>query len=242
MQTGDILLFSWPATKLTKQMENSSWTHVGMVYRNDGKINLLVDRYDPSAAGPLFMIEAIGSGPSQNEKKDINTAVERVVGVDLRQLFNKMYYYTQAKDYRSGFKTDPFVGWRPLTAERTPEFLKSVETLYEKYKDKKYEQNAKEMKTDALNCDVFCCTCCYCPCCENKPDDSSLFCSELVAYFYQEMGILDKKRPANEYMPSDFSTDNKLSLLNGAKLSDKEYYFVFKDGPSPPPPTPVAAV
>ena len=58
---------------------------------------------------------------------------------------------------------------------------------------------------------------------ENKENLSSLFCSELVAEAYQQMGLLNdppKGWPANEYTPRDLSTEARqpLRLLKGYSL------------------------
>jgi hypothetical protein len=53
-----------------------------------------------------------------------------------------------------------------------------------------------------------------------KEDDTSFFCSELVAEAYQRMGLLPPNPPANEYTPHDFSSERKkpLPLQLGATL------------------------
>jgi hypothetical protein len=40
---------------------------------------------------------------------------------------------------------------------------------------------------------------------ENKPDVSSVFCSELVVEAYKELGLLGTATPSNEYTPADLS-------------------------------------
>ncbi len=50
----------------------------------------------------------------------------------------------------------------------------------------------------------------------NEEDLSSLFCSELVAEAYQRLGLLNDKKPSNEYTPADFSEKKGLKLLNGS--------------------------
>lgn len=52
---------------------------------------------------------------------------------------------------------------------------------------------------------------------KNSEDASSVFCSELIAATFQEVGILNKKaKPSNEYTPQDFSRkgDKDLPLAN----------------------------
>lgn len=41
------------------------------------------------------------------------------------------------------------------------------------------------------------------------------FCSELVAESYIKMGLLSEKIPPNGFMPKDFSTEGKISLVKG---------------------------
>lgn len=55
----------------------------------------------------------------------------------------------------------------------------------------------------------------------NSEDLSSIFCSELVAEAYQRLGLLDNKKPSNEYTPADFSEKKKLVLLKGASLGEE---------------------
>lgn len=55
---------------------------------------------------------------------------------------------------------------------------------------------------------------------ENAPDTSSLFCSELVAEAYKQLGLLNEGgEPSNEYVPSDFFGD-AIQLINGYKLGE----------------------
>ncbi len=56
---------------------------------------------------------------------------------------------------------------------------------------------------------------------DNKEDLSSLFCSELLAEAYQNMGLLTEKVPSNEYTPNDFSTERSLKLELGYSLNNE---------------------
>ena len=56
---------------------------------------------------------------------------------------------------------------------------------------------------------------------ENREDLTSLFCSELVAEAYQTMGLLDERKPSNEYVPGDFAA-GQLSRLRGGVLLGAE--------------------
>lgn len=74
-----------------------------------------------------------------------------------------------------------------------------------------------------------------------KEGSSSLFCSELVAYMYQGVGLLKKFADGgtipNEYSPCDFSTEfaSKLNLLEG-HLGEE---VIFGFPPGSPVPLPV---
>jgi len=57
----------------------------------------------------------------------------------------------------------------------------------------------------------------------NKKEDlSSLFCSELIAEAYQELGLLPCDISSNTYTPSDFSTETGLELLGDFYLSEEK--------------------
>ena len=77
---------------------------------------------------------------------------------------------------------------------------------------KPYETNKKDMVRACF------------PGCENTIDDqSSYFCSELVAAAYQEVGILPQQPPASNYLPLDFGSVKRgaLPLQGTAQLSPK---------------------
>ena len=58
-----------------------------------------------------------------------------------------------------------------------------------------------------------------------------LFCAELVAVTYENMGLLERRRPANWYDPGKFWSGDKL-LLEGASLGPE---IEITDVPEPPP-------
>ncbi|MDH5561015.1 MAG: YiiX/YebB-like N1pC/P60 family cysteine hydrolase [Deltaproteobacteria bacterium] len=76
----------------------------------------------------------------------------------------------------------------------------------EKMRGRPYETNRLELIKSAYDG----------PFGHNEEDLSSLFCSELVAEAYQEIGLLDNNKPSNEYTPKDFSDVCKLNLLRGS--------------------------
>lgn len=55
-----------------------------------------------------------------------------------------------------------------------------------------------------------------------RPDNRAFFCSEFVAYIYQEFGVLSWDRSANTYFPADFSSKGGgLAIRNGTPESNK---------------------
>jgi len=70
--------------------------------------------------------------------------------------------------------------------------------FYERYKECEYERNKMELMRSSFSA--------VCP--NRQPDTSSMFCSELIAQFMMEAGIIDaKKRPSNAYTPCDLERD-----------------------------------
>ncbi|MES1919447.1 hypothetical protein MHBO_001279 [Bonamia ostreae] len=60
----------------------------------------------------------------------------------------------------------------------------------------------------------------------NKKEDlSSLFCSEMMAKIFQDMGLLTPSSKGglvcNEYAPRDFTSERELPLLKNATLEDE---------------------
>jgi len=49
---------------------------------------------------------------------------------------------------------------------------------------------------------------------------STFFCSELIAYTYQKMGLLSTKHPPDYYWPKDFSLKGHIDLLQNESLGE----------------------
>jgi len=100
------------------------------------------------------------------------------------------------------------VSIRKLKVKRDKALLASLVQLRHKLRGRKYEESEIELIKSAYDG----------PFGHNTEDLSSLFCSELVAEAYQQMGLLSEEKPSNEYTPADFSYKkrNKLKLLKGS--------------------------
>ena len=97
---------------------------------------------------------------------------------------------------------------RQLRAKRTPEMLAALCALRRELRGRPYESSKLEVIKAAYDG----------PLGRNDEDLSSLFCGELVAEAYQAMGLLPGDSPSSEYVPSDFSSERSLPLLQGARL------------------------
>lgn len=52
-------------------------------------------------------------------------------------------------------------------------------------------------------------------------ENKGFFCSELVATGYKRLGLLDPTIAASKYWPGDFSSEQQMKLLKGAKLGEE---------------------
>ncbi|CAD8166860.1 unnamed protein product [Paramecium octaurelia] len=62
---------------------------------------------------------------------------------------------------------------------------------------------------------------------QGQEKQRTYFCSELVAKAYKEMGLLEQQKSSTQYFPSDFTSEKKLQLLEGATL-DPEMLVIFE--------------
>jgi hypothetical protein len=104
------------------------------------------------------------------------------------------------------------VSVRHLKVNRTDHMKRALLDFRKQVKNRPYEKSRIELIKAAYDG----------PLGENIEDLSSLFCSELVAEAYQRLGLLSeppRSKPSNEYTPKDFSSAERLPLLQGATLS-----------------------
>ena len=69
-----------------------------------------------------------------------------------------------------------------------------------------FEKNALQMLASTVHSRLL----------PSRQDLTSVFCSELVAQCYQEIGLLGQDRASNKYCPADFSKDREMPLIRGA--------------------------
>lgn len=217
LHTGDVFLTSWPAKKgewaqTARCMMRSRWTHVGMVYRPSDCPKILHTR------DRLF-------GPQVNDTRPLiaQMLVYGQMGFRDGQGFEMVDLETWVKDYLDKYSHDAepdaigqfFVGVRFLTDfERDEQFYKAVQQKVDDYWHRPYEQQ------DTMMAAIDLCECIpYLDFTYKKDDDSSVFCSELVAEIYKAAGLLNPNLSGNEFIPRNFDTTSMLLLKKGAKLS-----------------------
>ena len=100
---------------------------------------------------------------------------------------------------------------RPLSETLTDDMILALNNFRHKVSGRPYEKDKIELLKAAYEGILG----------DNKEDLSSLFCSELLAEAYQNMGLLTEKVPSNEYTPNDFSTERSLRLELGYSLNNE---------------------
>merc|ERR1712113_445571 len=81
----------------------------------------------------------------------------------------------------------------------------AIDKILPEIRDKSYGENWGHMVS------AYCDSCEMCGCGVNKSDESTLFCSELVALILQRSEVLGMERPPDEFVPEDFlSSDGKM--------------------------------
>jgi hypothetical protein len=105
---------------------------------------------------------------------------------------------------------DGEVFYREVIGGLSPEQLDDLRAFILAHHGKPYEQSNWELVSAELD---------HLPWHMNKPDDSSLFCSETTAMALRVMNILQvTDKPANEFTPSDFA--GELALNDGYSLGN----------------------
>ena len=151
-----------------------------------GVVYRFVDPLDPD--GSVFCWES--TTLSDIEDADTGKLTRGVQRVELSERIERCF----AKGYE--------ISLRPLSKPLTDDMVRALNTFRHEVSGTPYEKSKIELIKSAYD-GIFG---------ENKEDLSSLFCSELVAEAYQQMGLLTEAIPSNEFTPKDFSSEKSLSL------------------------------
>lgn len=152
------------------------------------------------------------------EEYEFVTVWESTTSTGLRDLDTKRLHkgvqLTPLSSRVQGYKGD--VAVRRLSgANFGGDRVQGLMRLRKRLRNTPYEQHALELINAALDTPLH----------ESTEDLSSVFCSELVAEAYQELGLLpsgEGQKPSNEYTPVDFSSQRTLSLIQG-ELTEEVY-------------------
>lgn len=202
--------------------EGGSYTHVGLaILEND---LLPVEQQN----GRLLVLESTMSGSLADGVLAIDGKSH--LGVQFRDLGQVVEAYDVAPASR--------IAWLPLQEERRPKNFRKLCQVCGKYNGIFYDASVVDLAAAAVPLlrpvrdspclkklrDAFC----YCFCCCTKAgrqgESNWLFCSELVANIYKDLGILPADVNPEDVMPCDF-------LPKGAKTetldADKKIPWLF---------------
>lgn len=198
-RTGDVLLFISDCFEI-KCFTGSPYTHIGVILRDD-TVRDAVEAKDlslPSRNSGIYVLHSMNKGHNPkdlltNKNKD-GPQLQRLETVWKRWSNNVI----RVRKIRVHDRRNPFEG-------KGQQILDFAERVNQKH----YERSLMQMfnATTALI--------------ENEEDLSSYFCSELVAQFYKEFGVMKTKEPSNEFVPASFtpSHEEDLKLAQGISFS-----------------------
>lgn len=185
LKTGDVILFADNKSignKLTRLFTHSEWTHVGLVVNSPG----LYENHGP------MLFESNREYPDQ--LKDISTTTIIKGGVRLVDLDSRIR--TSHSDEIAFCQLDMGDNeWDNGQIEI------EVQKVIAEMSMRPYEQKHLQLMFSAIDLTPFT---------HNKPDLSSVFCSELVAHTLQQLKVLSKIESSNEFTPANFAS-KKLS-------------------------------
>ena len=98
---------------------------------------------------------------------------------------------------------------RQISRALTVDEVEKLKAFRAKVRGRNYDMDALELLGSAIDVPFL-------P--QNTEDIASLFCCELIAETYQELGLLDEVKPSNEYVPHDFSERAGLQLQGDINL------------------------
>lgn len=219
LQSGDLFLATaCPAGRLAGQYTIGAcpWDHAGIIWREGDEVYIIDScgsRYFPNIVKrPLYFGD--GAAPAGSAwLKEVN-------GPQMMPL--KGFIEATRKGPIEGVDSNPDKIWwnsrmgvRPLAKPLSPSELAKLRASIESMADRPYQKDS-DVKGEAINAAVDICDCIGLT--ANKRESrESLFCSEMVAAAYTDVGLLPQSKFSSEYVPSDFSpySGSNLSGLCG---------------------------
>jgi hypothetical protein len=195
METGDILLMgnrSFWFSKIVEMYTGSKWSHVGVILKNPTWI-------DPSLNGYYLW-------QSGSEKFNDSEDHKNLFGVRLDDLEEIIESY------------DGYVAWRHLKVKDTiPDLENKLKEAHRIVHDKKYDLNIMDfLKARDYVIESNCISLAKML---NFRRTDKFFCSALVGFIYQQIGLLPLDTEWSRCEPKTFSSENQsLNLEMGAIL------------------------
>lgn len=196
IQTGDIILMHglYASSHVIEFIEGSAWSHAAIAIR--------AEDFGIKCKDSLLLWESNEATKGVNDVRYNNPKP----GPQLVSLHDRMRINYQLKD-------DSIFGLRHLNAEITAEMkVKFKKEIIDKY-DMSYEfpPTWEEMLDPILGRAKN----------KKRVDEFKIFCSELVALSYMNLGLLSTLHVENSYAPVDFAESNQVGLLKRAWLGNE---------------------
>jgi hypothetical protein len=200
MDTGDILLMgnqSYWFSKLIEFYTGSKWSHVGIILKDPVWIDQSMTGFYLWQSGTENFVDA-------EDHKNL-------FGVRIDKLENILDTY------------DGYIGWRHLKLKnQIPDLEDKLKNIHSIVHDKKYDIHmldfikAREYIKET--------TCMFLSSIFNYRRTDVFFCSALVGFIYQHLGLLPEDTEWSRCEPKTFSSENtKLKLEMDAELDDEVY-------------------
>jgi hypothetical protein len=198
METGDILLMGtknfW-FSRIVEKFTNSKWSHVGIILKDPVWIN-------PMLTGYYLWQSGSEKYPDVEDDKNI-------FGVRIDKLEEKIETY------------DGYISWRHLKLkEKIPDLEEKLKKIHKIVHDEKYDTNiidlleATEFIKEINYSSIF-------NLFKHQRKDR-FFCSALVGFIYQQLGLLPENTEWTRCEPKTFSIENtKLKLEMEGELSEE---------------------
>jgi len=238
LRTGDIVLVHgrYPFSWVVELLQWSSWGHSAMV--------VLAKDLDPEnhfGLPPIMLWESnTGNQEIPNRWPALGPVKEGPMLIDLKdRLQHSQGSYKDVQIVHRPLFNCPDIDGRGLqdffTSQINKGFPSDKEVIFSVYMGRKYNRSTSsaiggmffifnsftgdftEMLADSPGMQ---------PAVDMDPN--KIYCSELVAATYKQMGLLTKTWVNNAYSPKDFSAEGTMRLLNRAYLGEQMYINMFQ--------------
>eukprot|EP01084_Bolivina_argentea_P158362 275873_1 len=209
-KTGDIFLQHSEDSKPSQMLSNTPWTHCGVIYRRD---DIMQQTALVNKEAEVMIAESVYGNFDENLEPNNN--LNKYCLQDVRRRFDlNLWNEKTAEKYCSGY----YFAVRKKKKELTDEQKRILEAGIIELKSREFAGLGQDGDWSAMSAAIDL-GCCYCAGCHDLDDQESakdlekVFCSEALAYLFQQIGIVMKDIRADELIPSCFSS-KKLFLYS----------------------------